>query len=259
MKLNLTTIDASFLPALREASKTTDEESLRYALSCLQLDGSAGTITATDGKQLLRFGGFAFPWPDRAILVRTNKLFRLGDFWKLNPVKIGLTNDSLVIRAERWQFEFPIVREGRFPNVDAVIPKPKSASNRIRLEGRDRAFLLDLLPQLPGGNDDFQPLTLDLNGHVAVVGRSRTVSQDRAAVILDRSVHLGPDFNGTFDRVFLQRALELGAEEFYLTPEGPLLATADNLQYVCMGIGNASEAIDWDSIQRIHSRPTVRA
>jgi hypothetical protein len=256
---DLSPVDGSFLEALREVSKTTDDESQRYALSCLQFDGKAGTVTATDGRQLLRIGGFDLPWKDQTFFLQGNKLFRLNDFCKLNKVRIGLNNEKLVIQADRWRFEFPMVREARFPNIDRVIPNPRNTSNRVRIEERDRDFLIDALPRLPGDTDVYKPVTLDLNGHVAVVGHSPSGPQDNTAVILDRSIHLGPDLRASFDRTLLKRAMELGAEELYITPEGPLLASSKNLQYVCMSLDNQPAEIAWDSIQQIHSRPTTRA
>src|SRR5690606_2701388 len=52
------------LQSLVDAVETTDQESSRYALGCLQLRGARGGIAATDGRQLLLQSGFQFPWEE---------------------------------------------------------------------------------------------------------------------------------------------------------------------------------------------------
>ncbi len=57
----LTNIDERFLQCLAHAIEVTDEASIRYSLGCVQLDGRDGTMAATDGGHMVRFGGFDFP------------------------------------------------------------------------------------------------------------------------------------------------------------------------------------------------------
>ena len=54
--------------ALADASATTDPDSLRYALGCVQLHGDHGSVIATDGRQLLAEDGFSFPWDGELLL-----------------------------------------------------------------------------------------------------------------------------------------------------------------------------------------------
>ena len=61
---------SALLDALAEASATAGEASPRYGLDCLQLRGGRGEVAATDGRQLLVLGGFAFTWPDDLLVGR---------------------------------------------------------------------------------------------------------------------------------------------------------------------------------------------
>jgi hypothetical protein len=61
-------LPANFVPAYVEAVRTTARESVRYALSHVQLRGKSGELVATDGKQLLVQGGFNFPWKDDVLV-----------------------------------------------------------------------------------------------------------------------------------------------------------------------------------------------
>ncbi|HWB00107.1 MAG TPA: hypothetical protein VG713_16550, partial [Pirellulales bacterium] len=46
------------LGALAEAQSAVDSQSARYALGCVQWRGTQGQLVATDGRQILRYGGF---------------------------------------------------------------------------------------------------------------------------------------------------------------------------------------------------------
>jgi hypothetical protein len=120
-------------------------------------------------------------------------------------------------------------------------------------------FLNDCLPQLPGEDDADQPVTLDLNGHVAIVGRSRSNQRVAAAAILDRSVHLGPEMQTTVNRHYLRRALQLGVDEIYLNANQSFLARSRNMQYVCAMMESPQQQFDWNDIQQIHSNRLKRA
>ena len=259
LSIELKTVDSRLMQALRDASQATDDGSVRYALYCLELDGKKGTVSATDGRQLVQIGGFEFPWREEAILVRNNRLFRLADFSKLKSIQVGIFGDMFVLAADRWRFEFPIERNCRFPNLENAIPNAKSSSNRIQLSESDRLFLNDCLPELPGEDDADQPVTLDLNGHVAIVGRSRSNQRVAAAAILDRSVHLGPEMQTTVNRHYLRRALQLGADEIYLNSNQSFLARSQNMQYVCAMMESPQQQFDWNGIQQIHSSRMKRA
>jgi tetratricopeptide (TPR) repeat protein len=54
--------------ALADASQITDPESSRYALGCIQLQGTSGKMAATDGRQILLQSGFTFPWQEDLLL-----------------------------------------------------------------------------------------------------------------------------------------------------------------------------------------------
>src|SRR5260370_36536586 len=85
------------LGALAEAAATAAEDDSRYALSCLALRGASGTVAATDGRQVLVQGGFAFPW-EGEVLVRRSPLFACRELPRELPVSIGRTGTHVVLR-----------------------------------------------------------------------------------------------------------------------------------------------------------------
>ncbi|WP_145098343.1 hypothetical protein [Anatilimnocola aggregata] len=65
---------SSLVTALRAAYETTDLESKRYALGCVQVRGQEGVIAATDGRQLLKQAGFSFGF-EAEILLQPTQFF----------------------------------------------------------------------------------------------------------------------------------------------------------------------------------------
>ena len=238
-KIPLTNIDERFLPCLANAVEVTDEVSTRYALGCIQLDGRDGTMAATDGGHMVLFDGFDFPWKSEAILVRKSRLFALKDFVRLNAVSIGFQDKTIAIASGPWRFTATVETDARFPNVNQVIPDRQRSTNRVQLNSGDRDALSSCLSQLPGNTEELQPVILDLNGHVAVVGKSNQGTSYTVCLELDRSLHLGPDLRTGTPRHNLAYAAKIGADSLFLYgKDKPILACGPRTQYVWMPLRN---------------------
>ena len=250
----LTKIDERFLPCLANAIEVTDEVSIRYALGCVQLDGRDGTMAATDGSHMVLFDGFDFPWKSEAILVRKSRLFALKDFLKLKAVAVGIQDSTFVIASGPWRFTLPVETDARFPNVGQVIPDRQKSTNRVHLDSGDREALGSCLSQLPGDTDDLKPVILDLNGHVAVVGKSKQGASCTVCLELDRSLHLGPDLRTGTPRQNLAFVAKLGADSLFLYgKDKPILACGPRMQYVWMPLTNMDLTIDLAETQCIRT------
>jgi hypothetical protein len=150
-----------FLAALDEAMQTANPEATRLGLFRVQLRAS-GSIVGTDGKQLLLQHGFPFPWDQDRLVARTN-VFGLGELRRQETVGIGQTDSHAVVRAGPWDVYLCIDKEARYPKAEDVIPKiSASTGTHWQLSPEDAAFLLRSLPGLPGAEEDYSPVTLDL-------------------------------------------------------------------------------------------------
>ncbi len=224
--------ETRLLTALAAASEATDREALRYALSNVQLDGQTGSVAGTDGRQLVYYDGFQFPWAAQAILVKATKLFDLAHWERIRQVTVGLLDDCLVIDADHWQVRLP-VETGRFPNVRNVLPSHDTPANRIYLDAEDRLFLKNHIKQLPGAKVENSPVMLDLNGHVDLwaAGDEHTPSM---RIRLSRSLQLGEPRRCTVNRQFLAQATRLAVEQVFIAPREnkPLVFRGDRLTYL---------------------------
>jgi hypothetical protein len=211
-------------------------------------------MTGTDGRHLVVFDGFDFPWKSEALLLRKSRLFALKDFTKLNTVSVGVQDKSIVIASGPWRFTMPVEADSRFPSVDQVLPDRQRSSNRVLLDPRDCEVLSSCLLQLPGNKDDLQPVILDLNGHVAVVGKSHQGTSCTVCLELDRSLHLGPDLRTGTPRHNLAYAAKIGADSLFLFgKDKPILACGPRMQYVWMPLLNQDLAIDMPKTQYVRT------
>ena len=250
----LTNIGDWFLQCLAHAIEVTDEASIRYSLGCVQLDGRDGTMAATDGGHLVRFDGFDFPWKSEAVLVRKSRLFALKDFVRLNAVSVGFRDKTIVIASGPWRFSMQVETDARFPKVDQVIPDRQRSTNRVQIDPGDRDALSSCLSQLPGNTEELQPVILDLNGHVAVVGKSNQGTSCTVCLELDRSLHLGPDLRTGTPRHNLAFAAKIGSDSLFLYgKDKPILACGPKTQYVWMPLLNQDLAVDLAQTQCIRT------
>ena len=201
---------------------------------------------------LVRFDGFVFPWQPERILFRRNRLFKLKELSGLGEVRLGVRNDTLTIAVGPWHFELPIERTVKFPATAQVIPDRQRSSNRVRLDPQDIASLAKCLSQLPGNEEDKQPVVIDLNGHVAIVGKSNTADQATVCLELDRSLHIGPDYRVAISRQDLVQAVKLGVDSLFFFGKGvPVLACGPQVQFVWMPLTNIGLNCDLTKAQRI--------
>jgi hypothetical protein len=238
------------LHALEDAVGVAARESPRYAITRLQLRGAAGKVVATDGHQLLVQEGFAFPWtPD--VLVPALSVFGCRDLPPDAPVTVGRTDKHVGVRVGPWTFLLAIDADGRFPAAEQAIPGRTAGATTAQLATEDAAFLAQALPRLPGGKDEDAPVTLDLNGHVAVRARAGGAGPV-TELVLARSAVAGPPVRFATNRGYLARALRLGfAELLVVKPDVPVLCRDGRRTYLWMPLGKEGALPPGDDVVRI--------
>jgi hypothetical protein len=224
------------LVALKEAARTCDHSSTRYALSCIQLRGEAGEVVATDSHQLLVEGGFQFPWDDN-VLIPGSKLLTHREFLTGDSVKIGRAEDVVVLNVGPWTAWMSIEKERRFPEIDQVIPNVNGAIASVSIPKNDGDFLARVVKQLPANDEQHSPVTVDLNGSIAV--RARTDgSSTPTELVLTRSSRTGDPVRFCTNRKLLARAMQLGFDGLHVFgPDSPVLCVQGDRKYVWMLLG----------------------
>lgn len=244
---------SDLLGALRDAAQVTDAASSRFALGCVQFRGSEGDIVATDGRQALIQEGFHFPWDDD-LLVPASKVFGSKQLPNDELVLVGRTEDWATFRVGPWTLWFSIETEARFPDVAAQIRKPSDATACCTIAPGDRQFLLDNVLRLPGDNDHNQPVTLDLNGSVAIRGK-RSDETPGTELILAASSRAGEAIRFNTDRRHLHRAAQLGFEQLHVYDDkSPVMASDERRQYIWALLEPGAAIAHEDNAVRIESQ-----
>jgi hypothetical protein len=243
------------LVALKEAARTCDHSSTRYALSCIQLRGEAGEVVATDSHQLLVEGGFQFPW-DGNVLVPGSMLFTHREFLTGDSVKIGRAEDVVVLKAGPWTAWMSIEKDRRFPEIDQVIPNVNGAIASVSIPKNDGDFLACAVQQLPANDEQHSPVTVDLNGRIAV--RARTYgSSTPTELILTRSSRTGDPVRFCTNRKLLARAMQLGFDGLHVFgPDSPVLCVQGDRKYVWMLLDKEGAIKPSEQAIRIESAAT---
>ena len=239
--------------ALAAAMETTDPNSARYALGCVQLQGEKGTIAATDGRQLLLESGFVFPWTED-LLLPGSSVFRSRELPEATPVQVGKRDKWIVVRIGPWTFWSEANTEGRFPEIERHVPDARAAAASLEIHRADARFLVEHLPHLPGGAEFNEPVTIELNGQAVLRARSPDFSKP-TEVILARSACSGQALRLNTNRRYLLRALAMGFDAVYVTdPKSPVLSMDERRRYVWAPLDPGSALVATENVIRIDSR-----
>jgi len=93
---------------------------------------------------------------------------------------------------------------------------------------------------------------IDLNGYVAIVGKSNTADQATVCLEIDRSLHIGPDYRVAISRQDLAQAVKLGIDSLFFFGKGvPVLACGPQVQFGWMPLTNIGLNCDLVAAQRI--------
>jgi len=243
---------SELLTALAEATATSDDTSSRYALGCLQLSGPAGKIVATDGRQLLVQRGFNFPW-EGELLVPASRVFGSAQLDTDGPVQVGKTDDWFALQAGPWTFWSKIDKDGRFPTVENHIQNPEVAATRVELSQSDRVFLAANLPQMPGDDLPHAPVTLDVNGTVAVRAQGQD-ADNRMELALTGTTCQGEPVRMVINRAYLTRAARLGFRRLCLFGDKQPMLAADGSRCYVWAVLDARSCVEpAENMTRIES------
>lgn len=213
-------VPAALLAALHECGRTAARDAGRFALTRVQVQGTAGQVVGTDGRTALIRGGFEFPFADD-LLVPAVPVFGARELAAERQVRVGTTATHLVVEAGPWRVFLPRDRAGRYPDVAGAVPR--HAPTAVAIDDRDAAVLSEEVPGLPGGDADHRPVTLAAGPDGVVVRAGDAGSAAVKTVWLRRSAATGPGARAVIDRRVLLRALALGCRTARLTPDKPVV------------------------------------
>jgi hypothetical protein len=232
----------TLLNCLADARRYIESNSPRYVLGCVALNGDNGTMTATDGRILVQFTGWTFPWKDIA-LVPASPIFAMKEFRELGKPEIGYQNEWTTVKCGNCtvQFKRP---EGRYPKVQNVIPDETGMAAWITLSEKDTAFLLKTISDLPGNNYQEQPVTIEVkDGTVAIRGANSPDGPVTELKLTD-STCMGQEVMSVYNREYIKQLLKSGCRKIGLPRKNadpqkgdvPALTLGENRLVVLMSL-----------------------
>ena len=234
---NPTRMDRSFLLALDESARTASRDFGKPAIRRVLLRGSEGSVIATDGRQLLIKRGFSLPWKDD-VLIPALPVFGCRELPADGTIRLSKAGEYVTLGIGPWLLRLKGVPAGPYPDIDKVVPRLDASASRLILDPHDAQELVRALPGLPGRDEQFSPVTIDLGERVCV--RARSESGPVAERILARSSARGPTVRVAMDRRYLLRATQLGFTEIVVPgPDKPLVCRDDQRTYLWMPLEDA--------------------
>lgn len=223
----------AMLRMLHEAMQTVAKDPFRYATDTVQLRGNESSVVATNGHQLLVQKGLLLGWEDDLVCHAT-KAFASPELPQDQPVFVGKSEKYVAVRTGPWTIYLGIERDRRYPAVDHTLWATSRAMMTWELSPGDAQFLSEHLPELPGKEDDAQPITLDLGQFIAI--RARDSSGDPPTELRLRSSNFsGRPLRVSIDRRFLERAIRLGFVQVYFCgPDQSIQCASDTATFLWM-------------------------
>jgi len=241
------------LGALRDAMDIAEPQASRYATNTVKLRGNTGVIAATDGHQLLSQHGFQFDWDDDVLIPKTT-VFGSNELRRDQPVEIGRSDGWISVRVGPWTFHLAIEKEARFPVVDDHIGTTEAALASFHISDSDASFLSKSLKRLPIEDDLYLPVTVDLNGRVAIRARPSDASQI-TELLLTQSTRSGEPVRINTNRKYLGRAMKLGFRSVHVfDSKTPVLCQDDRRSYVWALLDPESAIVSSKDAIRIESQ-----
>jgi hypothetical protein len=233
---------ASLLAALRDACQIADPTSTRFALDYIELCGDSGTIAATDGRQVLVQRGFSFPWQGK-LLVPRSTVFGYKELRPTNAIAISANDDWLSLQIGPWLYHLKLGEDLRFPVVADHLRSPNDAVARLQLSSADAQSISQSLSRLPGNDDAYRPVTLDMNGQIAIRARGEEQSQP-TELQLCNSQSTGEPLRISTDRGYLDHALRLGFRELAFYGANTPVQCSDETRHYLWALLDPESAIE---------------
>jgi hypothetical protein len=222
-------VDPSILQALHECGRCAARDSVRFALIRLQISGQAGQIVGTDGQQLLVWKGFDFPFTDAA-LVPAIPVFANRDLTIADEVRIGMSENHIVLTAGPWTVWLGLDKTGRFPDIVRVIPQ--SEEHILRLDPEDARRGVEFCRLAVKTPEESATVTIQF-GRPPSMRIKKGADASASELILPRSTCEGKPTMIVFNRDHLLKALSLGLLRVNApSVNGPVVFRDDTRTYV---------------------------
>jgi DNA polymerase III sliding clamp (beta) subunit (PCNA family) len=230
--------------ALKQALASCGEFQGRSTLrgACLDVtDQALHYVVGSDGRSLFAANSFTFPLKE-SVIIPGSKFLGGSDLLDQGPclmaVQPGKGRNAvkhICLQTPRWQF---ITREveGQFPVWKKNIPTPSPKWTHLKLGPSAVSQLLQVVPRLPGDDNNNHPVRLRIEKGLWVEGRNKN-DQDWTQVAVAEVTITGKPQLIQLNRNYLLQALRFGLDECAVESDGtPIVFTNAGRKFVVMPV-----------------------
>lgn len=225
-------LDPHFGATLKEALQCASDDSGRPVLhgACLDVtDPKAHYVVGTNGRILFAANSFGFDFK-QSVIIPNSKFLAWNGFLTEGGCHLAVQNDSknkqagwVQLRTPHWTYTAKQI-EGNYPNWKQAVPAITARGTMLKLSSDAVKQILEIAPQLPGGDDLNRPVRLFVEQReLHVAGRAKN---DTAwtRVRIDNVNVTGPAIEVGLNRELLLQALRYGLNQIHLEdPDGVVL------------------------------------
>lgn len=226
------TLDPHFGATLKEALQCASDESSRPVLNgaCLDVTDPKGHyVVGTNGRILFAANSFSFDLK-QSVIIPNSKFLLWNGFDTEDGCQVTVQNDPkdkqlgwVQLQTPRWTYTARKIA-GDYPNWKQAVPTPSAQGTTLKLSADAVAQILEVAPQLPGGDETNRPVRLFIEaGELHLAGRPKN-DPTWTRVRIDGVAVTGPDIEAGINRELLVQALRYGLNQINLeTPDDVVL------------------------------------
>lgn len=227
----LVPLDPQFGPTLKEALLCASDDSSRVVLkgACLDVtDPKAHYVVGTNGRILFAANSFSFGLK-QSVIIPAGKFLAWHGFLSGDSCELAVQNDPknqnhwVQLRTPRWTYTARQI-EGNYPNWKNALPTLTAQGTTLQLSPEAVTQLLEVVPQLPGGENPNRPVRLAVAQHELHVEARPQDDAPWTQIRIDGVAVQGPDLTVSLNRELLLQALRYGLNQIELElPDGVAL------------------------------------
>jgi len=217
-------LDPHFGATLKEALQCASDDSGRPVLhgACLDVtDPKAHYVVGTNGRILFAANSFSFGFK-QSVIIPNSKFLAWNGFLTEGGCQLAVQQDPkdkesgwVQLRTPRWTYTARQI-VGNYPNWKQAVPAITARGTTLKLSSDAVKQILEVAPQLPGGDDLNRPVRLFVEQHeLYLAGRAKNDTEWTRVRIEGVNVK-GPDIQSSLNRDLLVQALRYGLNQINL-------------------------------------------
>jgi len=235
-------LEPEFGRALKEALQCCSEDSSRYVLqgACLDVnDKRLHYVVATNGRMIFSANSFCFTL-QKSVIIPDSKFLSWSDFLEEQPAFLSFepgkeaekakdgkpaveaTAGRVKLESPRWSLVTREI-EGTFPNWHQCVPIPNGKWTQVLLSDEAVKQLIQVIPNLPGGDAPNYPVRLRIDRYLTVEGPNKDQNEWTSIPVQSVNVN-GNALSIALNREYLLKALRFGLNKLEIEdPLSPML------------------------------------